>query len=398
MFIRARRGLPGLLPTLALGLLLAGSAAAQEGRNLAEEVRGRRAIEAQRVEKEFAAGRAHAYDLVRKQPAKLDQAVERIAALQALVEQDTSLEPRRREVFRVTLDADLRRLADLARDLRDARNAETLSQATRAEVRRATSERQAEHRRGPYQEARSLIESRGRSVADARGEGKVKAERFMGVVRGLDESATPPASDYDLPSDWAEKSKRRSPAAKLTEQERSLLAALAKPITLDFDKEPFQNVIEYLQKATGQTIAVDKQALDEANVSYETPVTLRVNRVSTRTALKKLFSDLGLAYVIKGGAVQVTTQARAREMVSTRAYYIGDLVGVADVRFAPWVNQAQMAQAVNTIIDQIVNQVEPQSWKVNNPDAPGSIAFDPVTMTIIVRQTAEVHYMLDSLR
>jgi len=40
----------------------------------------------------------------------------------------------------------------------------------------------------------------------------------------------------------------------------------------------------------------------------------------------------------------------------------------------------------------IVSSVEPQSWWVNG--GPGRIVFDPRTKSLIVSQTAEIHYML----
>jgi hypothetical protein len=81
-------------------------------------------------------------------------------------------------------------------------------------------------------------------------------------------------------------------------------------------------------------------------------------------------------------------------MTTTRTYYIGDLAGVVDVRIPPALNQLLMIQTVNQIIDLIINSVDRQSWKVNNPDAPGTIVFNPITMSLVVKQTAEVHYML----
>ena len=40
----------------------------------------------------------------------------------------------------------------------------------------------------------------------------------------------------------------------------------------------------------------------------------------------------------------------------------------------------------------IVGTVKPDSWWVNG--GPGRIVFNPANMTLIVTQTAEVHYMM----
>jgi len=395
----ARRALPARLVPLALFLFLAGSAAAQDDRDLLTEVRQRRQVEAQRVEKEFAEGRLYAYTLVRKQPERLPEAVERLAALQSMIDRDQSLDAKRREVFRVTLEADQKRLAALARDTRTpGRTLEGLNREIRPDSRPSDTRRQSEERMQLQRSIGSVLDARRQALAEARGDRVRESERYLSTNRTLEEAAVPPRSEYDLPADWAEKSKRRSPLAKLTGEEKALLASLKKPISVEYNNEPLQNVIEHLQKLTGQTITLDKQGLGEANITYETPITLRLNRVSTRTVLKRIFNDLGLTYVIREGTLYVTTTARAKEMVTTRAYYIGDLAGVANVMYPSSVNTFQAIQAVNSIMSSIMNQFDPQSWHVNNPDAPGSITFDPNTMSLIIRQTAEIHYMLDSMR
>jgi hypothetical protein len=44
------------------------------------------------------------------------------------------------------------------------------------------------------------------------------------------------------------------------------------------------------------------------------------------------------------------------------------------------------------IIEMIQAQIEPESWSVNN--GPGKIAFEPTRMVLVVKASAEVHYML----
>ena len=56
-----------------------------------------------------------------------------------------------------------------------------------------------------------------------------------------------------------------------------------------------------------------------------------------------------------------------------------------------------MAQSVSLLIQTIVGTVEPDSWQVNNPEAKGTIYFDPRTLNLIVKQSAEVHYVLGGL-
>jgi hypothetical protein len=212
----------------------------------------------------------------------------------------------------------------------------------------------------------------------------------------VDKSAVAPKSDYDLPDDWVEKSKRRSNLAKLTEAEQAILEALKKPVKVDYNMETFQSVIDHLSKQMGQNILIDKQSMEEANVTYDTPITLRFNKpVSARTALKRVLADVGLTYVIRKESIEVTTLARAREMMTVRTYYVGDLLGVASLLLPAIENQFLMIQAIGIILGQI-QSIEPESW--DGRGGPGTVVFDSARMAIIVKQSAEVHYMLNGLR
>jgi hypothetical protein len=381
-----------LLVLSSLALLAARPLAAQDSPDLLERARRLRQVEAQRVEKEFKEAREFAYRLVRSEPGRLGTAQARIRDTLGLVEDDTSLDPQRRALLVRTLKWDVENLAAEARQ-RSARGPDRVQQVTEEYARGIREARQAERQR-LHQEAASIIDARSRQIADARGDRKRSGEGFLGVQRGVEASATAPASDYDLPADWAEKSKRRSPSAKMTPQEKALLDALKQPISVDFSQETFTAVIDYLEKKAGLSIVVDRQALAEVNVTSDSLITLRLHKVATRTVLKRLLADLNLAYYIKDGTIQVTSIARAREMVVARAYYIGDLVSFADPFLPPVLNQLQMAQTIQTIINTIQAQVDPQSWRANNPEAAGTITYDPITMSLIIKQTAEVHYML----
>lgn len=238
------------------------------------------------------------------------------------------------------------------------------------------------------------MESRGRAVADARSDRSRFDDRHTRVMRSVDDSAVPDGRNYVLPKDWVEKSNRRLKAAqKLTPKEAAILKALDKAIPADFDKIPFEDVLDYLRKATGVSISVDQRAMTEVGASYKSEITLKL-RASTRTVLKRMLGDLGLAYVIKDEVIQITSVERAKEMTTVRTYYIGDLASLVNGRVDPFTSRLLFIQTVNQLITTITQTVDPKSWKINNPDAVGTIVFDPVTMALMVRQTAEIHYSL----
>jgi hypothetical protein len=277
------------------------------------------------------------------------------------------------------------------------RTSEPAAEAARMEARRAPEPRPAAGgQKTPFDAATERVRSVTTRVADARDLRTRREDRQTASITQVDRTAVPPRSDYDLPDDWVEKSKRRSPLAKLTDKEKALLEALKKPVKVDYNMETFQSVINNLSKQMGQDILLDKQSLDEAAIGYDTPITLRFTKpVSARTALKRVLADVGLTYVGRKEAIEVTTAARAKEMLTVETYYIGDLVAIINPTIPAIANQFQMIQAIGNILNQIQG-LDPESWEGRG--GPGTVTFNPATMSIIVKQSSEVHYMLKGLR
>jgi hypothetical protein len=149
----------------------------------------------------------------------------------------------------------------------------------------------------------------------------------------------------------------------------------------------------------GQSIVLDQAALDAAGVKYETPVTVRGRKMATRTVLRSFLSGLGLTYVIKDQAIQVTTPEKARQTLTTRTYYIGDLLGTRGgpgdpltYIFGPGIGQLQMIQNIASIMSMIQTSVDPQSWQSSG--GPGAIYFHYPSLSIVIKQSAEVHGMI----
>jgi hypothetical protein len=126
-------------------------------------------------------------------------------------------------------------------------------------------------------------------------------------------------------------------------------------------------------------------------------VSLQARGVSARTALRQILAAQGLTFVVKDEAIQVVTVEKARDMLVTRAYYLGDLAqGVGQfggITAGPLLNFQNTMQNVDALIKAIQGSVDPLSWK---PNGPCSITFHFPSMSIIVRASAEVHSSLGS--
>jgi hypothetical protein len=383
-----RRLLPvALCVTTLLGF--AGRTAAQS-RDPLPEVRERLKIERQRLDKEVREGRMQAYRLLRSDP---EESVAILKRLVGMLRQDVAVSEETRELLLKTLQRDIDNVRALA-SIR--RTSEPAAAAARIEARRTPDPRVGSDQRSVHDTAAGRIREMQARTGELHDLRDRRGDRLTGTMAQVDKSAVPAGSDYELPADWKEKSKRRSERIQLTETEKAILDALQKLLKVDYNAETLQSVIDDLSRQMGQNIVIDKRSLEEANVTYDTPITLRFNKpVTARTALKRVLADVGLTYVIRNETIEVTTPARAREMMTTRTYYIGDLIGIASPMLPAIVNEFQMIQAIGIIINQIQG-IDPESWQGRG--GPGAIAFDPVRMALIIKQSAEVHYMLNGSR
>jgi general secretion pathway protein D len=227
---------------------------------------------------------------------------------------------------------------------------------------------------------------------------KEKEQRRVVAIRDLERSATMPNGDIEFPKDWKEKTERRRKATGLSEDEVRVLQALARPLNAEFRNSKLQDVIDYISTMSGRPIVLDKIALEENQLTYDTPITFAVKTpIATRTVLRAVLNQVGLTYVVRDNVIQVTTQSRAREMMVTKSYYVGDLV-TATGRFggAPqWgfaMDHAQLAENVGGIVEMITASIDPTSWQ--GKGGLGTIGFNIPTMSLIIRQSSEVHAMI----
>lgn len=357
--------------------------------DILKDAEARQKIEAQRVEREFTEGRASAYRRVRANPAHLPYALDTIEGLLGLVRDSKALPDERRATLERSLKFDLQNLRDIAGS---ARRSSVVRSSPPPSRRDLPPPRVSDDGKGRVKSVGDLIRDRRTIIADSRGYKSDAALGRLKTYKSVEASAVPQAETYKFPANWKELSKKRSAAAKMTARERAIMAGLNKVYAVDFDRNNFQDVMDYLRKVTGLRISVDKKGLEEVGATYDTPVTLKT-KMSLRALLKKINGELGLAYVIKDETILITSQARASRMTVLKTYYLGDLVSVTNVNLDPITSQLVMAERVNMIINQITS-IDPMSWQHKNPDAVGSVTFYPPTMSLLIRQTAEFHFKM----
>jgi hypothetical protein len=70
-------------------------------------------------------------------------------------------------------------------------------------------------------------------------------------------------------------------------------AKLNDPVSLNMDKQPLQEAVDFLPNYTGMSIVLDSKARNDENTTSATPVTLAVTNIRLKTAMKLLLDALG---------------------------------------------------------------------------------------------------------
>lgn len=275
-----------------------------------------------------------------------------------------------------------------------------------------------------------------KSAASTKGQLE-KNQGQLEAFNDVSKSATLPKGDIEFPKDWVEKTKRRAEVNQLSSKERAILKALTAPVSVGFKNTRLEAALEQLRTISGQSILLDPEALKEVDANYDSPVSLAARGVSLRTALKKVLAEVGLTYIIKEEAIYVTSMARARETMVVKRYYIGDLLASMNTTSLPinnglinppaatirpfitpagipalsyggpvplsqpavtqldmLQNQAQTQENARLIMDMIKNSVDANSWTTGG--GAGTISFHGPSLSIIIKQTAEMHALLGS--
>jgi hypothetical protein len=398
----------------------------EEKKDLLDEARRRDQVAQQKVEADF---RAAFVELNKLEFANPTRAAERLKKLVVVLDDDTILSPAKREAWKrvlkdrihaceveadraaqeqadkatIQIKKDDRRITDDQKSRDDQRLKQDLKTAAQMQkdgrIDEAARIADDAARRNPDKTAAAAsktITSRADAVRQAR---LVRDERNNGWTLSMMDveksSVIPKDPDINFPSPekWREITKRRN-KSQATETEKAILRALDSPLTVSFEGSTLESVIDYLQTLSGQTIILDKQTLEAAGINYDTPVNIRKMRASLRSVLRKVLGEVGLTYIVEKETIHAVTLAEAKKKMTVRTYYLGDMAGMVDFTFGPAYGWQAQAATIAMLIQTIVGSVEPDSWKINNAEADGTIFYDPATMTLVVKQSAEIHYML----
>ncbi|MDX2038013.1 MAG: hypothetical protein SFX72_15300 [Isosphaeraceae bacterium] len=172
---------------------------------------------------------------------------------------------------------------------------------------------------------------------------ELKEYRFMLSLQDVDRAAVPfpDTRVIEYPSDFKELTERRQDrygdAEKLLNQNdrtRAITAALNDNISLAYPQEtPLEDVLKFIKTHTsdkpglpsGIPIYVDPIGLQEAERTLSSPVTIDLEGISLKTALRLILRQLDLTYTVKDGLLTITSATADDQPTEIRIYQVADL-------------------------------------------------------------------------
>lgn len=166
--------------------------------------------------------------------------------------------------------------------------------------------------------------------------------------------------------------------------------ALMREVTFEFAETPLKEALAQLKKQAGVNIVIDTKALEDVEIKPDVPITGQGNKISLRSALRRLLRHLDLTYVIRDEVILVTTPEEGELRLDTGIYPVGDLIGRKD-------EKGQTVYDYQTLIQMITAIIKPTTW--DDVGGPGSIKAVPCEglHALVVSQSSDVHEQCVSL-
>lgn len=156
------------------------------------------------------------------------------------------------------------------------------------------------------------------------------------------------------PRDWPELSRMRKAEQSSSESsaDTQVRKRLAESVpTISVQQQPFSDVVNLLRRETGANIVVNWNALANAGVQKQTPISLQLSNVPFEKILSLVLQEAAgsggtpLAYSIDQGVITISTKSQLAHQMVIRLYNISDLlVQAPNFNNAPTFNLSSATQ------------------------------------------------------
>lgn len=222
------------------------------------------------------------------------------------------------------------------------------------------------------QETKPVRDTAGKSAAPTEQRGRAAAKSTRDGRRGQDPNQSLESNrrrDAALDADYA-----KSRDTVLVDRETfALERALDQPISLNFDRTPLSEVVNFFHDFMRQNFVLDEVGLKRAAVETDRPISIHVESVKGRAALRAMLEPMELTFVIRDRCVVITDKQSASRC-ETRVYPIGDLAVVK--------SEGDFVNVSDDIIESIEQTVEPDHW--NAAGGANRMQYQATTLSLLV--------------
>jgi hypothetical protein len=166
-----------------------------------------------------------------------------------------------------------------------------------------------------------------------------------------------------------------------SDAELRIRAELEQETSVDFVEHPLKDVAIYLSERHNIPLILAVDKLQEASVSFNTPITKQLRAISLRSALNLILKDLELSFMVRDQALVITTPDDA-ERDRTIAYNVHDLI-----------DMAHGFLDVNWLSEIIRRTIAPDRWSYAMGAGPRSAGTD----WLVIDQSDAVHEQIAAL-
>lgn len=253
---------------------------------------------------------------------------------------------------------------------------------------------------------------------------KVSAERVRSLrpVSSTDSSASPP--------DLSDQPARRVTSFPAAESARNkTLLTLRQQVSISFTDTPLIQVVESLANRHRLNIVLDVRGLNEEGLTERVPVSIELEGITLRSALRIMLQPLNLVTTVDDdGVVIVTSSERGGPPFLTAVYPVADLVipipdqvsihahGAGtfsadrtltgkELKTAPSEWKRRTAEQPSGerstdfdfrhLTELITQTIQPDSWQ--EVGGPGMIQSNESTFSLVIRQTEAAHHEISKL-
>jgi general secretion pathway protein D len=160
-----------------------------------------------------------------------------------------------------------------------------------------------------------------------------KEESFIKQLNEVDWASVANVGDdpIDFPKDWKDitdrrKGKYRSDNRSRSEVELRIEESLKRTISLHEDNTPLGEVMRKISALVGINIVFDHLGLEEEGVTSNVPVSIDVDGITVKSALKLMLEPYRLGYMVQDEVLKITNRMRQQGELIVATYPVADLV------------------------------------------------------------------------